>query len=100
MSTDPAGIPAMIPTATGYNLVPPQPRHRAVTDTAHLALNRRGSAYFQVTGLIDCRFEPGRHVNPVQSPAALADEEAAKFRAHRYVVNLLRSIPRGLIRDV
>jgi len=79
----------MIPTKYGYRYDAPAPRraprlaprpaHRAaMTGETARALNRHGMAYYQVTGFIDDRVTSGGHVNPVQSPAALAAEEDAE----------------------
>jgi len=84
MSTDPAGIPAMIPTSTGYDLFPgdyglrPRPRaaHRAVMTATTARLNLEAKAGLPTN--------PGRgaHWAPTYTSAAWTAEYDARIRDH------------------
>lgn len=78
MSTDPAGIPVMIPTAIGYNLVPaPRPAHRA-TMTARWALLN-----FETKAGLRPQPKHGAHYVAAFTPAALLAEYKARMDVTR-----------------
>jgi len=77
MSTDPAGIPAMTMTATGYDLlvVKLRGRHRAVMTAETASRNLLAKCGFPTS-----RFHPARHYAPLTGAAAWLAEEDAQVR--------------------